>query len=100
MGRTKSFINNFVTAALLQLFTVAAGFIVPRIMLVKYGSELNGLVTSITQFISIFQSHRSRVGVVLLYTLCINRWQTKIGRVLMLCFQLQNASISSQDTYL
>lgn len=42
------------TAALLQIFTVAAGFIVPRIILVIYGSAINGLVTSISQFISLF----------------------------------------------
>lgn len=42
------------TAALLQIFTVAAGFIVPRIMLVTFGSEINGLVTSISQFIALF----------------------------------------------
>ena len=42
------------TAALLQIITVAAGFIVPRIMLVYYGSEINGLVNSIAQFIAYF----------------------------------------------
>lgn len=54
MSRTKSFIYNSTTAALLQIFTVAAGFIIPRIMLVIFGSEINGLVTSISQFISLF----------------------------------------------
>ena len=54
MSRTKSFIYNSLSAAMLQVFTVAAGFIVPRIMLVIYGSEVNGLVTSIAQFISLF----------------------------------------------
>ena len=54
MSRTKSFIYNAVAAALLQIATVVAGFIVPRIMLVIYGSEINGLVTSITQFIAYF----------------------------------------------
>ena len=42
------------SAALLQIFTLAAGFIVPRIMLVTFGSEVNGLVTSIAQFIALF----------------------------------------------
>lgn len=54
MSRTKKFVYNSLTAALLQIFTVIAGFIVPRIMLVFYGSEINGLVTSITQFIAYF----------------------------------------------
>lgn len=42
------------TAALLQFFTVVAGFIVLRTILVFYGSEINGLVISITQFIAYF----------------------------------------------
>ena len=54
MSRTKRFLFNSLTAALLQVFTVAAGFIIPRIILVNYGSEINGLVTSITQFIAYF----------------------------------------------
>ena len=54
MSRTKRFLYNSLTAAILQVVTVAAGFIVPRIILVNYGSEINGLVTSITQFIAYF----------------------------------------------
>jgi O-antigen/teichoic acid export membrane protein len=54
VSRTKSFIYNSLTAALLQIFTFIAGFIVPRIILAFYGSEINGLVTSITQFIAYF----------------------------------------------
>ena len=54
MSRTKSFVYNSITAALLQIFTVVAGFIVPRIILVYYGSEINGLVISIAQFVALF----------------------------------------------
>jgi len=54
VSRTKSFLYNSAAAALLQLFTVAAGFIIPRVILTTYGSEINGLVTSITQFIAYF----------------------------------------------
>jgi uncharacterized membrane protein len=54
VSRTNRFVYNSLTAALLQVFTVLAGFIVPRIILVYYGSEINGLVTSITQFIAYF----------------------------------------------
>jgi O-antigen/teichoic acid export membrane protein len=54
VSRTKRFVYNSLTAAFLQVFTVLAGFIVPRIILAFYGSEINGLVTSIAQFISLF----------------------------------------------
>ena len=69
MSRTRSFIYNSGTAALLQAFNVAAGFIVPRIMLVKYGSELNGLVTSISQFISLFSLVEAGIGGASIYAL-------------------------------
>lgn len=69
MSRTVNFIYNSITAAVLQVFMVAAAFIVPRIMLVKYGSELNGLVTSITQFISIFTLVEAGIGGAAIYAL-------------------------------
>ncbi len=54
MSRTKKFLYNSVTTALLQLMNMLAGFVVPQVMLRYYGSEINGLVTSVTQFISYF----------------------------------------------
>jgi len=45
--------NSF-TAAVYQVVLLAVGLITPRIMLQTYGSEVNGLVSSITQFISYF----------------------------------------------
>lgn len=52
MGRTKKFLYNTVSTAVLQVVTMAVGFILPKVMLNVYGSEINGLVTSITQFIT------------------------------------------------
>jgi len=40
--------------ALYQVLVMIAGFITPRVMLQYYGSELNGLVSSINQFIVYF----------------------------------------------
>lgn len=54
MSRTKKFIYNSVSTGMLQVVTMIVGFITPRIMLNAYGSEINGLVSSITQFISYF----------------------------------------------
>lgn len=61
MGRSKKFMLNSVTTALLQVVTMIAGFITPRFMLTAYGSEINGLISSILQFISYFQSSRGWV---------------------------------------
>jgi len=54
MSRTKSFLYNSVSSAILQLVTMLGGFILPRVMLVAYGSEINGLVSSVTQFLAYF----------------------------------------------
>ncbi len=54
MSRTEKFFKNSITTALYQIVVMIAGFITPRIMLSYYGSEINGLVTSVTQFISYF----------------------------------------------
>jgi len=49
--RTKVFLKNSIFTALLQVVTLLTGFIITRLMLTVYGSEINGLVTSITQFL-------------------------------------------------
>lgn len=54
MNRTKKFALNTTSAAALQVITMIAGFITPRIMLTCYGSEINGLVSSVSQFVSYF----------------------------------------------
>lgn len=52
MNRTQKFAANSFAAALSQIVVMIAGFITPRIMIATYGSELNGLVSSLSQFIS------------------------------------------------
>lgn len=54
MNRTKKFFYNAITTALCQVCVMFAGFIIPRVMLRYYGSEINGLVSSISQFIVYF----------------------------------------------
>ena len=54
MSRSSVFLYNSVSSAALYAITLIAGFIIPRIMLTVYGSEINGLVTSISQFIGYF----------------------------------------------
>lgn len=54
MGRTKKFFYNSISTAIYQVVLLLAGLITPRIMLKYYGSEINGLVSSVNQFISYF----------------------------------------------
>lgn len=52
MSRTKAFLKNSMSQGLLQITTFALSLLTSRIMLSCYGSEINGLVSSINQFIS------------------------------------------------
>jgi uncharacterized protein YjeT (DUF2065 family) len=54
MNRTISVIYNSITTGLLQIVAILSGFITPRVMMTVYGSEINGLITSIMQFIAYF----------------------------------------------
>ena len=53
--RTKKVILNSISLALLQMVMLITGLILPRLYIIVYGSTMNGLVTSTTQFISYFQ---------------------------------------------
>ena len=54
MSRTKKFFYNSISTGFYQVVLMIAGLITPRIMLKYYGSEINGLVSSINQFIVYF----------------------------------------------
>lgn len=54
MNRTQKFAVNTFTSILQQIVVMLVGIITPRIMLKYYGSEVNGLVTSLTPFFSYF----------------------------------------------
>lgn len=69
MNRTKAFLYNTVTQAIAQVAAMIAGFVIPRIMLSYYGSDINGLVTSITQFISYFNLVEAGISSAAVYAL-------------------------------
>lgn len=50
--RSKNAAKNIVTSLLLQAVMIVYGFVVPRLIISAYGSEVNGLVNSITQFLA------------------------------------------------
>ena len=43
---------NSVSALLVQIVSIISGFIVPKILLTYFGSSVNGLISSIGQFLS------------------------------------------------
>ena len=51
--RNKLLARNTFTSLLYQMVTVVCGFILPKLILVHYGTAVNGLVNSITQFLGL-----------------------------------------------
>lgn len=67
--RTKRVIYNTSTAAIVQILTFAVGLILPRMLLVTYGSTINGLRASIVQLISYFYIVEMGLGGALTFAL-------------------------------
>lgn len=61
----KRLLINTITSILLQVTAVICGFILPRLILQYYGSEINGLVQSITQFLGLIAFMELGIGAVI-----------------------------------
>ena len=60
--RARALKLNTLTTLISELVALICGLVLPRIILVNYGSALNGLVSSITQFLSFSVVLRAGVG--------------------------------------
>ena len=60
--RKKKAIYNIIANLGLQIIYIIYGFVIPKIIINKFGSNINGLVTSITQFLSYITLLESGVG--------------------------------------
>lgn len=69
MTRKKKMMLNSASSIIYQIITIISGFILPRYLLVYYGSEVNGLVSSITQFLGFISLAECGVGAVVQSTL-------------------------------
>ena len=75
---------NVISNVILQFVTIISGFIIPRIILTNFGSEVNGLVSSLNQFlnyISIFEGGLGGVVLANLYKPLYNKDKDKISSV-------------------
>ena len=71
MGRSRTVesLKGTLSTIVLQLVITASGFIIPRVMLTVYGSEINGIVSSLTQFINYFTLIEAGLGGAAIYAL-------------------------------
>lgn len=67
--RSRKLALNTISSLLLQITTIFCGFILPRLILNKYGSEVNGLINSISQFLGIISFLELGMGAVVLSSL-------------------------------
>lgn len=68
-SRTKKFMYNSITTALYQVVVMLVGLVTPKVLLTYYGSELNGLVSSINQFITYFNLVEAGIAGAAVYAL-------------------------------
>ncbi len=84
MSRRKKFLLNTGMGILKQLVTVICGFILPRYMLLYYGSSINGLISSISHFLSFISLLDMGVGAVVqanLYKPLAEKDNAQISRI-------------------
>ena len=84
MRSDKAF-KNMLSNIILQLVTAAVGIILPRLFIGVYGSEVNGLISSISQFITYMGLVEAGIGsaaIVSLYKPLADKNTDKINGVL------------------
>lgn len=69
MNRTKKLVTNVGFSLILQVATLLVGFVSPRIMISAYGSEANGLIGSVNQFIHYFRLVDAGISTSMIYAL-------------------------------
>lgn len=83
--REKRLFYNTVSSLVFQLTTIICGFILPRLILNAFGSEVNGLVNSITQFLGVISFLELGVGAVVqsaLYKPLAEKRQDDVSKII------------------
>lgn len=83
--RNKRLAYNTFSSLLFQVATVVCGFILPRLILSSYGSDVNGLVNSISQFLGVISFLELGVGAVVqssLYKPLADNDEAQISRII------------------
>lgn len=83
--RSKKALRNIIANILLQITIIVNGFVVPKIIIDHFGSETNGLISSITQFLAYITLLESGFGPVVksvLYKPIAKKNKELIGKIL------------------
>lgn len=83
--RSKNAFQNVISAIVLQLIIVLTGIYIPQLMITTYGSSINGMVSSITQFISYISLVEAGIGnasLVALFSPLVNQEYKKVNSIM------------------
>ena len=70
MGEKKNrLLTNMMSYAVLQIVNMMVGLFLPRLYLAVYGSEINGVVSTVNSFISYFSYLEAGLGLTLIHSL-------------------------------
>lgn len=67
--KNKITLINTISSLILQIVTIISGFIIPRLLLKTFGSEVNGLISSLNQFLNYITLFEGGLGAVILASL-------------------------------
>ena len=76
---------NSISPLVFQIITIICGFILPKLILTSFGSEVNGLVNSISQFLGVIAFLELGIGAVVkssLYKPLANEDYTSISEII------------------
>lgn len=93
--RTKQAFKNAMMSLMLQVVLALSGIIIPRFFIALYGSAVNGLVSSITQFISymaLVEAGIGAAGTVALYKPIADGDQSRINSIVSAARSFYNRS--------
>lgn len=90
MINTKNLKINSLVSIIYQILTVVIGLILPRFILKAFGSEINGLQASITQFLSIINFFELGVGSVVQSALYIPLAQQNTHKIVEILTEAQS----------
>ena len=69
MDNNRKLVLNTIAPLILEAVSVVSGFVIPRLIMTYYGSEVNGLTQSIMQFLSVISFMEMGVGGVIQFNL-------------------------------
>lgn len=83
--RSKKALLNIISSLMLQFVALICGFIIPKLIIANYGSNVNGLLSSITQFLAYITLLEAGIGPVIkaaLYKPIANKEKNIIENIL------------------